>query len=149
MNTLSTQAHWDSLVPAFPQLRRQFVGFDRVFDLLNHNFETNVQNFPPFNIEKLDEENYEIQIALAGFQEEDLNIEVKEGKLTVEGNQEPDEKIEFVHQGIAQRKFRRTWSLADTVVVKGAKLVDGILKISLENQIPEEKKPQTIKIKTK
>ncbi|MBB37948.1 MAG: hypothetical protein CL515_03250 [Actinobacteria bacterium] len=149
MNTLSTQAHWDSLVSAFPQIRRQFVGFDRVFDLLNHNFETNVQNFPPFNIEKLDEENYEIQIALAGFQEEDLNIEVKEGKLTVEGNQEPDEKIEFVHQGIAQRKFRRTWSLADTVVVKGAKLVDGILKISLENQIPEEKKPQTIKIKTK
>ena len=74
---------------------------------------------------------------------------MKEGKLTVEGNQEPDEKIEFVHQGIAQRKFRRTWSLADTVVVKGAKLVDGILKISLENQIPEEKKPQTIKIKTK
>ena len=149
MNTLSTQAHWDSLVSAFPQIRRQFVGFDRVFDLLNHNFETNVKNFPPFNIEKLDEENYEIQIALAGFQEEDLNIEVKEGKLTVEGNQEPDEKIEFVHQGIAQRKFRRTWSLADTVVVKGAKLVDGILKISLENQIPEEKKPQTIKIKTK
>ena len=149
MNTLSTQAHWDSLVSAFPQIRRQFVGFDRVFDLLNHNFETNVQNFPPFNIEKLDEENYEIQIALAGFQEEDLNIEVKEGKLTVEGNQEPDEKIEFVHQGIAQRKFRRTWSLADTVVVKGAKLVDGILKISLENQIPPEKKPQTIKIKTK
>ena len=149
MNTLSTQAHWDQLVNAFPQIRRQFVGFDRVFDLLNHNFETNVQNFPPFNIEKLDEENYEIQIALAGFQEEDLNIEVKEGKLTVEGNQEPDEKIEFVHQGIAQRKFRRTWSLADTVVVKGAKLVDGILKISLENQIPEEKKPQTIKIKTK
>tara|TARA_B100000287_G_scaffold178205_1_gene168252 strand:+ start:644 stop:1093 length:450 start_codon:yes stop_codon:yes gene_type:complete len=149
MNTLSTQAHWDSLVSAFPQIRRQFVGFDRVFDLLNHNFETNVQNFPPFNIEKLDEENYEIQIALAGFQEEDLNIEVKEGKLTVEGNQEPDEKVEFVHQGIAQRKFRRTWSLADTVVVKGAKLVDGILKISLENQIPEEKKPQTIKIKTK
>ena len=93
MNTLSTQAHWDSLVSAFPQIRRQFVGFDRVFDLLNHNFETNVQNFPPFNIEKLDEENYEIQIALAGFQEEDLNIEVKEGKLTVEGNQEPDEKI--------------------------------------------------------
>ena len=149
MNTLSTQAHWDQLVNAFPQIRRQFVGFDRVFDLLNHNFETNVQNFPPFNIEKLDEENYEIQIALAGFQEEDLNIEVKEGKLTVEGNQEPDEKIEFVHQGIAQRKFRRTWSLADTVVVKGAKLVDGILKISLENQIPEEKKPQIIKIKTK
>ena len=62
---------------------------------------------------------------------------------------EPDDEIEFVHQGIAQRKFRRNWSLADTVVVKGAKLSDGILKIALENQIPEEKKPQTIKINTK
>ena len=149
MNTLSTQAHWDQLVNAFPQIRRQFVGFDRVFDLLNHNVETNVQNFPPFNIEKIDEENYEIHIALAGFKESDLNIEVKESVLTVEGSQEPDDEIEFVHQGIAQRKFRRNWSLADTVVVKGAELSDGILKIALENQIPEEKKPQTIKINTK
>ena len=74
---------------------------------------------------------------------------MKESVLTVEGSQEPDDEIEFVHQGIAQRKFRRNWSLADTVVVKGAKLSDGILKIALENQIPEEKKPQTIKINTK
>ena len=150
MNALSNQAHWDNLVSAFPQLRRQFVGFDRVFDLLNQNFEVSRENFPPFNIKKIDEENYEIQMALAGFSDSDLDIDVTDGTLTVEGHQESgDGESEFIHQGIAQRKFRKSWSLADTVVVKGAKLTDGILKIALENQIPEEKKPQTIKISTK
>lgn len=149
MNTLSTQAHWDNLVSAFPHIRRQFVGFDRVIDLLNQNFEPNVNAYPPFNIEKLDEENYEIQMALAGFTESDLSIEVKEGTLTVEGNQESDSEVDFIHQGIAQRKFKKSWSLADTVVVKGARLTDGILRIALENIIPEEKKAQTIRIKTK
>ena len=149
MNTLSTQAHWDNLVSAFPHIRRQFVGFDRVIDLLNQNFEPNVNAYPPFNIEKLDEENYEIQMALAGFTESDLAIEVKEGTLTVEGNQESDSEVDFIHQGIAQRKFKKSWSLADTVVVNGARLTDGILKIALENIIPEEKKAQTIRIKTK
>jgi len=150
MNTLITQAHWDNLVSAFPQIRRQFVGFDRVVDLLNQNFEVSVQNFPPFNIEKLDDENYEIQMALAGYKESDLDITVEDGTLTVEGGQESGEdESNFIHQGIAQRKFRKVWSLADTVIVKDAKLTEGILRISLENQIPEEKKPQTIKIKTK
>jgi len=149
MNTLSTQAHWDNLVSAFPHIRRQFVGFDRVIDLLNQNFETSVNAYPPFNIEKLDEENYEIQMALAGFTDSDLAIEVKEGTLTVEGNQESDSEVDFIHQGIAQRKFKKSWSLADTVVVKGARLTDGILRIALENIIPEEKKAQTIRIKTK
>ncbi len=149
MNTLSTQAHWDNLVSAFPHIRRQFVGFDRVIDLLNQNFEPNVNAYPPFNIEKLDEENYEIQMALAGFTDSDLAIEVKEGTLTVEGNQESDSEVDFIHQGIAQRKFKKSWSLADTVVVKGARLTDGILRIALENIIPEEKKAQTIRIKTK
>ena len=149
MNTLSTRAHWDNLVSAFPHIRRQFVGFDRVIDLLNQNFELNVNSYPPFNIEKLDEENYEIQMALAGFKESDLTIEVKDGTLTVEGNQESEETSDFIHQGIAQRKFKKSWSLADTVVVEGAKLTDGILRVSLKNVIPEEKKAQTIKIKTK
>tara|TARA_B100000902_G_scaffold344390_1_gene349742 strand:- start:34 stop:483 length:450 start_codon:yes stop_codon:yes gene_type:complete len=149
MNTLSTQAHWDNLVSAFPHIRRQFVGFDRVIDLLNQNFEPNVNAYPPFNIEKLDEENYEIQMALAGFTDSDLAIEVKEGTLTVEGNQESNPEVDFIHQGIAQRKFKKSWSLADTVVVKGARLTDGILRIALENIIPEEKKAQTIRIKTK
>ena len=150
MNAINNQAQWDSLVSAFPSIRRQFVGFDRVIDLLNMNYEPTANNFPPFNIEKIDEVNYEIQMALAGFKNDDLDIKVEDGTLTVEGGQnETDKDANFIHQGIAQRKFRKVWSLADTVVVKGAELSEGILRISLENQIPEDKKPLTIKIKTK
>ena len=149
MNQISTQAHWDNLVSAFPHIRRQFVGFDRVIDLLNQNFEVSVNSYPPFNIEKLDEENYEIQMALAGFKESDLNVTVEDGTLTVEGDQSSSEESDYIHQGIAERKFKKSWSLADTVIVEGAKLTDGILKVALKNVIPEEKKPQTIKIKTK
>jgi molecular chaperone IbpA len=140
MNAINNQAQWDSLVSAFPSIRRQFVGFDRVIDLLNMNYEP----------EKIDEVNYEIQMALAGFKNDDLDIKVEDGTLTVEGGQnETDKDANFIHQGIAQRKFRKVWSLADTVVVKGAELSEGILRISLENRIPEDKKPLTIKIKTK
>tara|TARA_Y100000004_G_scaffold7529_1_gene8421 strand:- start:469 stop:918 length:450 start_codon:yes stop_codon:yes gene_type:complete len=149
MNQISTQAHWDNLVSAFPHIRRQFVGFDRVIDLLNQNFEVSVNSYPPFNIEKLDEENYEIQMALAGFKESDLKVTVEDGTLTVEGDQSSSEETDYIHQGIAERKFKKSWSLADTVIVEGAKLTDGILKVALKNVIPEEKKPQTIKIKTK
>ena len=149
MNQISTQAHWDNLVSAFPHIRRQFVGFDRVIDLLNQNFEVSVNSYPPFNIEKLDEENYEIQMALAGFKESDLNVTVEDGTLTVEGDQSSSEETDYIHQGIAERKFKKSWSLADTVIVEGAKLTDGILKVALKNVIPEEKKPQTIKIATK
>ena len=149
MNQISTQAHWDNLVSAFPHIRRQFVGFDRVIDLLNQNFEVSVNSYPPFNIEKLDEENYEIQMALAGFKESDLNVTVEDGTLTVEGDQSSSEESDYIHQGIAERKFKKSWSLADTVIVEGAKLTEGILKVALKNVIPEEKKPQTIKIKTK
>jgi len=149
MNQISTQAHWDNLVSAFPHIRRQFVGFDRVIDLLNQNFEVSVNSYPPFNIQKLDEENYEIQMALAGFKESDLNVTVEDGTLTVEGDQSSSEETDYIHQGIAERKFKKSWSLADTVIVEGAKLTDGILKVALKNVIPEEKKPQTIKIKTK
>lgn len=149
MNQISTQAHWDNLVSAFPHIRRQFVGFDRVIDLLNQNFEVSVNSYPPFNIQKLDEENYEIQMALAGFKESDLSVTVEDGTLTVEGDQSSSEETDYIHQGIAERKFKKSWSLADTVIVEGAKLTDGILKVALKNVIPEEKKPQTIKIKTK
>ena len=149
MNQISTQAHWDNLVSAFPHIRRQFVGFDRVIDLLNQNFEVSVNSYPPFNIQKLDDENYEIQMALAGFKESDLNVTVEDGTLTVEGDQSSSEETDYIHQGIAERKFKKSWSLADTVIVEGAKLTDGILKVALKNVIPEEKKPQTIKIKTK
>ena len=113
-----------------------------------------VQNTPPvvdsLSISPTDPTEIDDLTMSYSFSDSDLDIDVTDGTLTVEGNQESgDGESEFIHQGIAQRKFRKSWSLADTVVVKGAKLTDGILKIALENQIPEEKKPQTIKISTK
>lgn len=148
-----TTANWDNFVHTFPQIERQFIGFDRVFDFLTRDFEPIGPNFPPFNIQKLDDYNFEIQIALAGFKESDLSVEAKDNTLTITGDQlqgavdgEPEN---FIHKGIAERKFTRTWSLADTVVVKGAKLKDGVLRVSLENKIPEEKKARQIEIKTK
>jgi len=148
-----TTANWDNFVHTFPQIERQFIGFNRVFDLLQKDFEPVNNNFPPFNIQKIDDYKFEVQLALAGFKEEDLDVSVEDGTLTITGDQlqgavdgEPDN---FIHKGIAERKFRRSWSLADTVVVKGAKLKDGVLTVSLENEIPDAKKPKSIEIKTK
>ena len=141
--------NWDNFVSTFPQIERQFIGFDRAFDFLNRDFAPSVDNFPPFNIRKVDDFKFELQLALAGFKESDLNVTVEDNTLTIEGDQESSEEDDFVHKGIAERKFRRTWSLADTVVVNGAKLKDGVLTVALENIIPEEKKPREIEIKTK
>jgi len=148
-----TTANWDNFVHTFPQIERQFIGFNRVFDLLQKEFEPVTNNFPPFNIQKIDDEKFEIQLALAGFKEENLDVIVEDGTLTIKGDQlqgcingKPDN---FIHKGIAERKFTRSWSLADTVVVKGAKLKDGVLTVSLVNEIPEAKKPKSIEIKTK
>ena len=148
-----TTANWDNFVHTFPQKERQFIGFNRVFDLLQKDFEPATNNFPPFNIQKIDDYKFEVQLALAGFKEEDLDVSVEDGTLTITGDQlqgavdgAPDN---FIHKGIAERKFRRSWSLADTVVVKGAKLKDAVLTVSLENEIPEAKKPKSIEIKTK
>lgn len=152
MVTLTT-ANWGNFVHTFPQIERHFIGFNRVFDLLQKDFEPVNNNFPPFNIKKIDDYKFEVQLALAGFKEKHLDVTVEDGTLTITGNQlqedvdgEPDN---FIHKGIAERKFRRSWSLADTVVVKGAKLKDGVLTVSLENEIPDAKKPRSIEIKTK
>jgi molecular chaperone IbpA len=102
-----------------------------------------------FNIKKLDDSKFELQLALAGFEEKYLDVTIEDGTLTITGNQEKSEtEDEFVHKGIAARKFTRSWSLADTVVVKDATFKNGILTVSLENEIHEAKKPKSIQIKT-
>ena len=148
MVRLSTQ-NWNDFVSAFPQVESRLIGFDRVFDAVTklHTVEGGQSNsFPPYNIKKLDAENYEIQIALAGFSKSELNISVEDGNLVVKGEQEKSED-EFLHKGIAERNFTRTWALADDVKVTGSKLKDGVLTISLVHEIPEEKKPTSIEIK--
>ena len=148
MVRLST-TNWNNFVSAFPQVESRLIGFDRVFDAVQrlHTVEGGQSNsFPPYNIKKLDDENYEITLALAGFKKSELSVVVEDGNLVVKGEQEKSED-EFLHKGIAERNFTRTWALADEVKVSGSKLEDGVLTISLVHEIPEEKKPVDIKIK--
>ena len=141
--------NWNDFVSAFPQIESRLIGFDRVFDAvtrLNAVEGGQSNSFPPYNIKKLDAENYEIQIALAGFSKSELDISVEDGNLVVSGQQEKSDD-EFLHKGIAERNFKRTWALADDVKVTGSKLKDGVLTISLVHEIPDEKKPTSIEIK--
>ena len=145
MVRLST-TNWNDFVSAFPQIESRLIGFDRVFDAVQR-VNTSEANFPPYNIKKLDDENYEITLALAGFKKSELSVVVEDGNLIVKGEQAETSKSEFLHKGIAERNFTRTWALADEVKVSGSKLEDGVLTISLVHEIPEEKKPIDIKIK--
>ena len=141
--------NWNDFVSAFPQVESRLIGFDRVFDAVTrlHTVEGGQSNsFPPYNIKKLDDENYEITLALAGFKKSELDVVVEDGNLVVKGEQEKSDD-EFLHKGIAERNFTRTWALADDVKVTGSKLKDGVLTISLVHEIPEEKKPTSIEIK--
>ena len=138
--------NWNDFVSAFPQIESRLIGFDRVFDAVQR-VNTAESNFPPYNIKKIDNENYEIQIALAGFSKSELDITVEDGNLIVKGEQAETSKTEYLHKGIAERNFTRTWSLAESVKVAGSELKDGVLTINLVNKIPDELKPQSIKIK--
>ena len=124
---------------------RSTVGFDHLFDLLEQGAET-AQGYPPYNIERADENNYRVTVAVAGFAEKDLNIEVRDGVLTVEGQRDPDNKATYLHQGIAGRGFQRQFQLAEHMEVRGARLENGLLSVDLERMIPEEKKPRRITI---
>ena len=118
--------------------------FDRLFDYVTHQAEST--GYPPYNIEKTDEYNFTIEMALAGFGKKDIEIEYAEGLLTVKSVKEKEEK-DTVYKGISQRNFNRKFTLADDIVVNGAKLENGMLTINLERIVPEEKKPQLITIK--
>ena len=124
---------------------RSTVGFDHLLDLLEQGSES-AQGYPPYNIERADENNYRVTVAVAGFAEKDLNIEVRDGVLTVEGQRDPDNKATYLHQGIAGRGFQRQFQLAEHMEVRGARLENGLLSVDLERMIPEEKKPRQITI---
>src|ERR1700761_7357766 len=123
---------------------RATVGYDRLLNLLET--EAAAPGYPPYNIERGDENNYRVSIAVAGFAEKDLGVEVKDNVLTVTGTREDGEKPAFLHQGIAGRSFARQFQLAEHVVVRGARLETGLLHIDLERVVPEEKKPRRIPI---
>ena len=132
------------------------VGFDRIFDRLieieNHPQHGGSQGFPPYNIRvNKDEDKFSIELALAGLDESDVDIEVKENQLSIKSTYENTEDTtdKFVHKGISKRKFTRSFTLADDIVVQGASFKNGLLTIGLERIIPEEKRPQKIKINNK
>jgi molecular chaperone IbpA len=128
-------------------LYRTTVGFDRVFDLLDSLSGAEAGGYPPYNIERLDENQYRITIAVAGFAESDLDIELREQTLTVSGRRGDAEGARtFLHQGIAGRSFERRFQLAEHVKVDGARLANGLLNIDLKREIPEAMKPRKIAI---
>ena len=122
-----------------------FIGFDKMLNKLS-SATPGQSNYPPYNIVKTDDNLYELQLAIAGFTQDDLEIEVKDGVLHIEGRKESEDEKTYLHKGISARAFRQRFTLADTIIVNGADLADGILTISLENIIPEEKKPKKILI---
>jgi len=130
-------------------LHRFAVGYDRMqrqFDHLQRLDETG-NTYPPYNIETIDENNYRVTLAVAGFTERDLNVTTKENTLFVSGKLErSDQEKTFLHQGIAGRTFERRFELADHIRVLGANLENGLLHIDLMREVPEEMKPRTIKI---
>jgi molecular chaperone IbpA len=133
----------------FTPLYRSTVGFDRLFDLLDSvsGFDAGAPAYPPYNIERLGDNDYRISMAVAGFGEDELKVDVKEQTLTVRGEKKAEEKErQFLHRGIATRSFERRFQLADHVEVKGADVQDGLLHIDLVRNVPERLKPRSIAI---
>jgi len=123
---------------------RSTVGFDRLIDMLETASD---QGYPPYNIERSDENNYRVSVAVAGFGEPELSVDVKDRVLTVTGRREEGAKpASYLHQGIAGRAFERHFQLAEHVEVKGARLENGLLHVELERVVPEEKRPRRIAI---
>lgn len=133
----------------FSPLYRSSVGFDRLASLIDQSMRHDhaVSGYPPYNIELVDENQYAITLAVAGFEEADLELQVENGVLSVRGSKSGDDKKRhFLYQGIATRSFERKFNLADYVEVKGAELTNGMLTIRLVKEIPEAMKPRTIAI---
>ena len=135
----------------FNQLRPLSVGFDDMFDHFESMFDVPTVNYPPYNLVKTGDHKFNIEIALAGFNKKDINITSENGMLTIESKQDEKSKDtkdgEVIHKGISKRYFKRSFTIADDVEIKGAELKDGLLKVSMEKIIPDAKKLKTITIK--
>lgn len=133
------------------QIARHSIGFDRMFEDMERHMHNgrSTDNYPPHNVIQLDETHYVIEIAVSGFAEEELNIELQDNVLNVTGEKIREEaapKVEYLHKGIGTRNFTRNFSLAENVQVCGATVKNGILAVALERIIPDEQKPKKIAI---
>jgi molecular chaperone IbpA len=146
INMVSKTFVYNDLVSLMPHM----IGFDRVLQQVQnyHSNNTRTTPFPPYNIRKVDEFNYQVEMAVAGYGKDDIEVKVADGTLTVRSTNETNDVDEnVIHQGIAKRKFTREFALADDVVVKDASLKDGLLVVHMEKIVPEEKKPRVIEVK--
>jgi molecular chaperone IbpA len=144
----------NNFIPTFwgaKDMDKFLIGFDEQFSRLqkfHDDMTKNIPNYPPYNIIKIDENHYTIELAVAGFGQSDIDIEMENGKLTVRGNIKADEAADnFLFRGIANRAFTRAFALNDEVEVKNAELFNGMLKIFLERLVPEQRKPKKIAVK--
>ena len=124
-----------------------FIGFNRELERFGNLHKVNSQSYPPYDLLKLDEDTYRLSIAIAGFSKDDIDVSVDNGTLIVKGEIVEVADAEVVHKGIAGRKFTRSFALGEYMEVTGAEMKDGMLHISIDRIVPEEKKPKTIKIK--
>jgi molecular chaperone IbpA len=137
----------------FKDFDKLFVGFDdqlAQFQKLHDDLTKNIPNYPPYNIKKVDDNHYTIEVAVAGFSQNEIDIEIDGGKLVIKGNvtsTEPEDA--FLYKGIAARAFTRAFALNDQMEVKDAELFNGMLKIALEKLVSEEKKPKKVPVKSK
>ena len=140
-----------ALLPqAFKDFDKLFVGFDDTYNRLSKihdDLTKNIPNYPPYNIKKVDDNTYLIEVAVAGFSKSEIEVEFADDKLIVKGNASEDNSTaDWLYKGIATRNFTRTFALDDKIEIKGAALVNGMLKIALEKIIPEHKKPKKIEV---
>jgi molecular chaperone IbpA len=139
----------------FPTFTKEFdkffVGFDDQFNRLakmHDDITKNIPNYPPYNIKKTGDNTYVVELAVAGFAKQDIEIELADGKMVIKGNVESEEGNDnFLFKGIAARNFTRTFALEDQIEVKDAEMINGMLKVFLERIIPEHKKPKKIEVK--
>jgi len=132
-----------------PNLRRHAIGFEQLFNDLNRSFRAGEQgNYPPYNVIQTGENTFAVEVAVAGFCEEDLDVELKDNILTVKGERKETDapEVEYLHRGIGARDFVRTFTLAEHLEVRGATVTNGILAVLLERVVPEADKPRKIAI---
>lgn len=132
--------------------RRSTVGFDRIFDFIENSARLQHDNYPPFNIERIDQDRYRVTLAIAGFKVDEIDITAQQNLLQISGRKDEttqDDRAQFLHLGIANRSFERRFELADFVRVENAELADGLLTVTLVREVPDAMKPRKIAINGK
>jgi molecular chaperone IbpA len=130
----------------FAPLWRSTIGFDRLFDLIDSTQRSGEEHYPPYDIERLGEDRYQISLALAGFAPDEITVTAEQNVLSIEGRKADKEQREYIYQGISTRHFKRQFNLADYVQVKAARFDNGLLRIELLREVPEAMKPRSIPI---